>query len=165
VAKWTLAGITVLLTAGYVHAASSDGWTALRNERYGFRLEYPANLFHPHRTSEAGDGVVLVSSDGHARLLVGAFANDAGYSPASYQAYLARQSYASFPVSYAPRGQTWFALSGERDGKIFYEKVMFSCGNGVITSFAMTYPAAQRRRLDAVVERIENSFQPGSRCR
>jgi hypothetical protein len=28
----------------------------------------------------------------------------------------------------------------------------------------MTYPAAQRHRFDAVVERMENSFQPASRC-
>ena len=55
-------------------------------------------------------------------------------------------------------------LSGEHDGKIFYEKVMFSCGNGVITSFAMTYPAAQRQRFDAAVERMEDSFLPGSGC-
>ena len=164
-AKRMLAVITMLLTAGHAYAASTDGWTALRNERFGFRLEYPADLFRPHRTSKAGDGMVLVSSDGNGRLLVGAFANHSGYSPASYQSSLARQSYGSFPVTYAPRGQTWFALSGEREGKIFYEKVMFSCGNGIITSFAMTYPAAQRRRFDAVVERIENSFRPGSECK
>ena len=156
---------SLLLFAGHAHAASTDGWTALRNDRFGFGLDYPADLFRPHRTSKAGDGMVLVSRDGNGRLLVGAFENRAGYSPASYQGYLARQSYGSYPVTYAPRGQTWFALSGERDGKIFYEKVMFSCGNRVITSFAMTYPSAQRRRFDAVVERIENSFRPGSGCK
>jgi hypothetical protein len=106
-----------------------------------------------------------VSGDGNAKFLVGAFVNDARHTPASYQAYLTRRSYASFPVSYAPRGTTWFALSGEGGGKTFYEKVMFSCGNEVISSFAMIYPTAQRRRLDAVVERIENSFQPGPGCK
>ena len=162
--KRILALIAICLAPGQAYAASSDGWEILRNARFGFRLEYPTGLFQPHRTSQAGDGVVLESKDGGARLLVGAFPNDAGYSPASYQRYVAQRSYGSFPVTYAPLGRSWFALSGERDGKIFYEKVMFSCGNGVITSFAMTYSAAQRGRLDAVVERIENSFQPGPRC-
>lgn len=156
--------LSVLLIAGLSSAASADSWVELRNERFGFRLKYPDGLFQPHRTSQAGDGIVLESSDGAARLLVGAFANHAGYSLASYQSYLARQSHASFPVTYAPRGRTWFVLSGERDGKIFYEKVLFSCGNGVITSFAMTYPAAQRQCFDAVVERMEDSFQAGSGC-
>ena len=125
----------------------------------------PGAPFEPLRSSRAGDAAVLVSRDGAAKLLVGAFANDARHTPASYQAYLTRRSYASFPVSYAPRGRTWFSLSGEGGGKTFYEKVMFSCGNEVITSFAMIYPTAQRRRFDAVVERIENSFQPGPGCK
>jgi hypothetical protein len=56
-------------------------------------------------------------------------------------------------------------LSGEGGGKIVYEKVRFSCGNGVITSFAMIYPTARRRLFDAVVERIENSFQAGRGCK
>lgn len=159
-----LAMLAMFLIGGLSSAASSESWVELRNERFGFRLEYPTGLFQPHRSSQAGDGIVLESRDGAARLLVGAFANDAGYSLASYQSYLARQSYASFPVTYAPRGRTWFVLSGEHDGKIFYEKVMFSCGNGVITSFAMTYPAAQRQRFDAAVERMEDSFLPGSGC-
>jgi hypothetical protein len=156
-----------MLTTGLTTATAtawSDSWVELRNERFGFRLTYPTSLFQPHRRSQAGDGIVLESTDGAARLLVGAFANDARYSLSAYQSYLARQSYGSFPVTYAPRGRSWFVLSGERNGKIFYEKVTFSCGNGVITSFAMTYPAAQRHRFDAVVERIEDSFQAGSRC-
>jgi hypothetical protein len=164
VAKRILAVIAICVAAGQAYGASSADWELLRNERFGFRVEYPSSLFRPHRTSQAGDGIVLESEDGGARLLVGAFANNARHSPASYQRYLARQSYRSFPVTYAPRGRTWFVLSGEQGGKIFYEKVMFSCGDSVITSFAMTYPAAQRHRFDAVVERMENSFQPASRC-
>ena len=38
-------------------------------------------------------------------------------------------------------GRTWFVLSGEGDGKVFYEKVMFSCSGRLINSFAMIYPA------------------------
>ena len=154
----------LILTATPSWASSSGGWTALRNERFGFRLEYPASIFQPHRTSQAGDGMVLVSRDGSARLLVGAFVNNARHSPARYQAYLAQKSYPSFPVTYAPRGLSWFALSGEGHGKIFYEKVMFSCSGEVITSFAMTYPTAFRHRFDPVVERVENSFRPGHGC-
>ena len=164
-AKLVLGILAVLITASYAWAASSDGWTTLRNERFGFRLEYPTDLFQPVGSSQAGDAMVLASGDGSARLLVGAFVNDARHTPASYQRYLARQTSASFPASYAPRGATWFVLSGEGGGKIVYEKVRFSCGNGVITSFAMIYPTAQRRRFDAVVERIENSFQAGPGCK
>ena len=52
--------VAVILTANPAWASSSDGWTVLRNERFDFRLEYPAGLFRPDRTSKAGDGMVLV---------------------------------------------------------------------------------------------------------
>jgi hypothetical protein len=144
-------------------SADTD-WVPYRNDRFGFTLEYPAALLRPNRSSQAGDGLAFVSADGSAQLLVGALANEDGYSPAEYQGFIARRSYRGFPVTYAPRGRTWFALSGEHDGKVFYEKVMFSCGGSVINSFVMTYPAAAKRRWDGVVERIENSFRPGQRC-
>jgi len=155
-----------VLTAAQLAAgpAESSTWTPLRNDRFGFHLEYPADVLRPHQSSEAGDGLLLVSRDESAKLLVGAFRNSDRHTPASYQDYVARRSYAGFPVTYAPRGQTWFVLSGERDGKIFYEKVMFSCGGGVITSFAMTYRSAERRRFDPIVERMENTFRPGTGC-
>ena len=38
-------------------------------------------------------------------------------------------------------------LSGEGNGKTFYEKVMFSCGGRLINSFAMLYPTDSARPL------------------
>jgi hypothetical protein len=35
---------------------------------------------------------------------------------------------------------TWFVLSGTRDGTIFYERVTFTCGGKLINSWAMLYP-------------------------
>ena len=48
--------------------------------------------------------------------------------------------------------------------QIYYEKVMFSCGNQVVNVFAMVYPVAERKRFDPVVERMEDQFHPGQRC-
>ena len=161
---WGLVTGLLLVAAHSAASAAAGGWTPLRNERFGFQLEYPADILRPHRSSEGGDGWLFASRDESAKLLVGAFRNAEKHTAASYQDFVARRSYGGFPVTYAPRGRTWFVLSGERDGKIFYEKVMFSCQGGVITSFAMTYPSALRRAYDPVVERIENSFRPGPGC-
>ena len=145
-------------------AAPAEDWREYRNERYGFNLHYPADAFTMERTSEAGDGQVFVSQVGNARLLVGALVNNSGFSPASYQEYIARHSYSDYEIGYRRLGQGWFVLSGEGKGKVFYEKVMFSCTGRLINSFALLYSAAERAFFDPIVERIENTFRPGRDC-
>ena len=146
-------------------AASRDsGWVPYVNDRFGFSFRYPATVFEPERKSERGDGEIFVGAGGEARLLVGAFENSDRHTVASYMSFIRRDSYAKYPVSYAPRGQTWFVLSGENSQNVFYEKVMFSCGGRIINSFALMYPVAAKRVFDPVVEAIENSFRPGQSC-
>ena len=145
-------------------ARLEEGWTDYRNERFGFSLRYPSDLFQPEKVSEAGDGQVFVSRDGGARLLVGALRNDAGQSPAAYQDAIARESYAGYRIDYRRLAGNWFVLSGEGNGKTFYEKVMFSCAGRLINSFAMVYPTDQRETFDRAVEGMEKSFRPGREC-
>jgi hypothetical protein len=164
--------IHVLLTSLFASLAvgqavareGSAAWTSYRNERYGFSLQYPSDVFAPERTSEAGDGTVFSSADGLAKLLVGALPNEGGQSVASYQDYVQRHSYADFAVDYRPLGSNWFVLSGDGSGKTFYEKVMFSCDGRLINSFALIYPTADKRRFDAIVEGIQATFRPGRNC-
>ena len=156
--------VLALATSAQSRPIAQHDWVAYRNAPYGFRLTYPADVFAVERESERGDGQVLISSDGSARLLIGAFANTDRHTPPSYQQFVARNSYGNFTISYSPRGQSWFVLSGEGNGTMFYEKVMFSCGGGVINSFAMTYPVEKRRLFDPIVEGIEKTFRPGEAC-
>ena len=142
-----------------------QGWTDYRNERFGFSLRYPADVFEPEKASEAGDGQVFVSRDGNARLLVGALSNDSGQSPAAYQDYIARQSYAGYRIDYRRLSGSWFVLSGEGNGKIFNEKVMFSCAGRLINSFAMIYPTNLRATFDPIVEGMEAFVPSGERVR
>jgi hypothetical protein len=142
------------------HAALAEDWKEYRNERFGLSLSYPADVFTLDRTAEAGDGQLFVSQIGGARLLVGGLINDSGFSPVSYQSYLAGKSYSQYQIDYRPLGQNWFVLSGEGNGRIFYEKVMFSCGN----SFALLYSSDERGAFDRIVERMEKSFRPGQNC-
>lgn len=144
--------------------AAAQEWRQYRNERYGFTLVYPAELLVTERVAEAGDGQVFASSDGEARLLVGALPNESGYTPMSYQQYITRHSYPDYQIDYRRTGGSWFALSGEGGGRIFYEKVMFTCGGRLINSFAIVYPSAQRHIFDPVVERVEDSFRPATDC-
>jgi hypothetical protein len=144
-------------------AVDAAGWSAYRNERFGFSFRYPADIFAPERASAAGDGQIFSGVSGHGRLLVGAFLNSDRHTPKAYQQFVAKQSWSKYQVTYSPRGENWFVLSGEgNDGETFYEKVMFSCGGSVINSFALIYPTARRATFDPIVEGIENSFRPGT---
>ena len=158
--------VLALVAAGFaVPAQSQDydlAWSEYRNERFGLSLRFPTRVFRPERSADEGDGQLFRTKDGRAQLLVGALENTERHSPATYQRYIAKQSYSGFDIDYAPVGRSWSVLSGERDGTIFYEKVIFSCGGEVINSFAMIYPTSQRTLYDVIVEEIEDTFRAGS---
>jgi hypothetical protein len=158
--------VAILALAATALAAAGQGrdWTTYRNERFGFSLRYPAGIFQTERTSESGDGQVFVGMRGHGRLLVGAFVNDDRHTVESYQSFVAKRSYSGFDITYAARRQSWFVLSGEGNGSVFYEKVMFSCGGNVINSFVLTYPLDSKSEFDPIVEGIEKTFRPGHDC-
>jgi hypothetical protein len=105
----------------------------------------------------------LFSSVDNATLLVGVLPNSDQKSLRAYQAFIRNESYSEYKVDYQKRGETWFVLSGEGHGTTFYEKVFFSCGGSLITSFAMLYPTAQRAKYDPIVEAIEDRFRPGAK--
>ena len=160
-------GIAMCVADGiheHANAAVGEDWREYRNERFGLNLHYPADVFTLDRAAEAGDGQLFVSQIGDARLLVGGFINESGFSPASYQGYLTRKSYGQYQIDYRPTGPNWFVLSGEGNGQIFYEKVMFSCAGRLINSFALIYSANDRQAFDRIVERMEKSFRPGHHC-
>ena len=159
--------IFLALVASLLNATAREGlgWVQYTNERFGFSFRYPAELFRSERRSETGDGEVLIGADDRGRLLVGAFENAEHHSVASYMQVVRTKSYSTYDVTYSRRGENWFVLSGRNNQNVFYEKVMLSCGGGIISSFALVYPIENKWRFDPVVEGIENTFRPGQDCR
>jgi hypothetical protein len=150
------AGLLGPIVSGVV-AQEQAGIATYRNERHGFSLNYPAGTFAPQPPAADGEGRVFVSRDGNARLLAGALPNADGVNLRDYRALVLQQSYQGADIDYAPLGATWFVLSGTRDGVMFYERVTFTCGGRLINSWAMLYPAAERRIWDRIVEQVARS--------
>lgn len=160
VVRISVAGLLAIVALGAA-AQEQGGFAIYRNERHGFSLTYPAGTFAPQREAGSDEGRVFVSRDGQARLLAGALPNAEGVNLRDYRALVLQQSYPGAALDYAPVGGTWFVLSGVRDGVMFYERVTFTCGGRLINSWAMLYPAAERRLYDRIVEQVARSYRPG----
>jgi hypothetical protein len=142
--------------------AQSSDWASYHNERFGYRVLYPADAFRPGQESENGDGLNFFSADGRSKLTVFAAFNTQGVGIEEYRATMLREFPGYDQIGYGPRGGSWFVLSGFRGPNIYYQKVLFSCGGRVVNAFALTYPAEQKRQFDPIVTGIEKNFRTAS---
>jgi hypothetical protein len=162
VAALVMGAVGVAAVRPSAQALGGEEIATYTNKRYGFTLSYPTSHFKP-KEPLSEEGRVWVSHDGSARLLAGALANADGMSLQDYRKLVLQQSYPGASVDYAPVRDTWFVVSGVRDGTIFYERVTFTCGGRRINSWAMLYPAAERSVYDRLVERVARSYRAGTR--
>jgi hypothetical protein len=147
-------------------------WETLKSARYGFMIAYPGTVFTPRVAAPGVDGPgpdspeahghVLVSHDGNAKLLVGAFENELSASLIEYRAQLLSDNYSGADLDYAPVKKRWFIVSGTQGDMHFYERVNFTCGGRLINSWALLYPVAERHIYDRVVEAIARTYTPGA---
>jgi hypothetical protein len=137
-------------------------WATLHNERHGFLIGYPVSVFAPRSNPTTDEGRVLYSTDGHAQLLVGAFANEDGISLKAYRDFLLKEHYAGANINYAPVRDRWFVISGTIGDQEFYERVSFTCDGSLINSWAMIYPQSENGFYDRVVEAVAGTYSPGA---
>ncbi len=155
--------VAVLLAGGMAAAADwRQDWATLRNERHGFLIAYPSEVFEQANAPNTDEGRVLTSRDGKAQLLVGAFANDEATTLEDYRDYLVHENYPGARIEYSPLRGKWFVLSGTIGDREFYEKVSFTCDGKLINSWAMIYPKAERRFYNRVVEAVARTYSPGA---
>ena len=151
------------LSAGLATAADwRRDWATLHNDRHGFLIAYPIDVFEQKADPATDEGRILYSRDGKAQLLVGAFENDEQTTLAAYREYVLRENYPGAELDYAPVHERWFVLSGTIGDREFYERVSFTCGGHLINSWAMIYPAAERRFYNRVVEAVARTYSPGA---
>jgi hypothetical protein len=155
--------VVAILQISSVQGASPH-WQSDRDSDLGFVFSYPRPAFHPIEGDSKPSFHYFVSEGSDAKFLVGGWNNRDGQSPQSFKRWLIANAGGYDEVTYRPRGRSWFVLSGYRENKIYYEKVMFSCGGSVVNVMAISYPTAKRGFFDPIVEHMEDKFRPG-RCR
>lgn len=168
VVLFTLAVFVSANMAVATQATRGAGWQMYQNPKYGFSIAYPSGLFQPAGEARNDAGQLFNSTDGRARLLVGALENGDGLDLRAYRDFVKRETYAGSQFDYEPIGRGWFVLSGRRGSQHFYQWVGFGCGGRLINSWAMTYPDSERNRYDPIVEVVAKTFKTAgsgqSRC-
>ncbi len=157
-----LFGAAVLAAGSHAQAQSGQRWANYKNQRFGYVLSYPASVFTPQPPPENGDGQTFLTSDGKAKVVVYATLNDERFSPKDYRSTILKEFGGYDQMDYSPTGKTWFVLSGFRGDAIYYQKVMFSCGNRVISALSVTFPRVEKKFYEGLIEVMEDSFRPGS---
>jgi len=148
--------LKALLVLAAFAPAEAHRWTLYLNPRFGTRLLYPAEMFGRGVESENGDGITLRAPDGATLAIFGRWNID-GESPAGFVRTLTGSpEYRSLRYRLVRPG--FAVLSGERGGRIYYERYAFAGPTGAIHGFVLEYPAARRARWDPVIARLSASL-------
>lgn len=149
--------------------SGAGAWSPYTDGRLGFSFTYPAATFSVHAwdptaplssVTAVRSGVTLASRDGKAWLLAGAYANAEYLTLAIFRQRMLTGTYAGARVTFERLTPSLLIVSGTQNGTEFYERVMLSCNGRMVNYWLLTYPAAENRFYDRVVEEIARTFQP-----
>ena len=133
------------------------GYKHYTNGRYGYSARYPAD-FIMGAQSKNGAGVRLNAPDGTATLDMYGVNNTMHTTARSeYEKLLAKKS---SKLGYNTCGETWFVVTWEENGRLFYYKEFVDKGS--INVFAINFAKEQKNYYDNVVTNIEANFKAGN---
>jgi len=153
--KRFIAATVLALWPGLASAQTND-WQRYVVAETGAAVDVPRDIFSEEAGKpETGYGARFLTSDRRANLTVHSVRNDANDTPA---AFLARKNPPPGLV-YRRVTATYFVVSSFRDSLIWYDRCNFA--GRFVTCVLINYPAAEKKRWDAVVTRISNSLAKG----
>jgi hypothetical protein len=148
------------LTASAQNVPDPTDWTRFTHPTLGYQLRYPGAIFEEKPLDTSIEGRLWVSRDERAQLLAGVVANDQGLSTKAYRDFVLKESFRGAKLDYAPLRADWFVISGVHEGNVFYQRVTFTCGGRMISSWLLIYPPEQGALYDRIVEGIHETFVP-----
>jgi len=148
---WSIAG-------GAATAATPHRWAAYTNSRFGYALCYPADLLHPQREADNGDGRAFLGP-GHVELRVWGNYNALDQSLAEVMREDEKRLAADGgAVTYRAARAHWYVLSGRRRGKLFYWRRVLTGDR--FASFEFSYPAQAATMWNPIAARLSRCFRP-----
>ena len=102
-----------------------------------------------------GGARVFVSPGGEARLRLGHMMAQPGNQGRDLHRLMYRDGET---ITYQRRGRSWLAVSGYRDGEIFYRKSNMACRGTRWHTIELQYPREAKERLDRIVTAIARNM-------
>jgi len=138
--------------------ARAEALRAYHNDRFGTSADVPAD-WRPEPSPENNDGRVFTSPDGNAQAIV-----SGSYSvlPRDEEFRIRLEPNDGETIQFRRSGRNWVVVSGVKDEKIFYRKSLLSCRDTIWNSVSLEYPAAGKKKYDALVAHVSASLRPGS---
>jgi hypothetical protein len=148
-----------VITTPLAFGQSGAGWESYMDDTYGFTAELPLGAFEVI-DAEGTPGLALKEIGGQATVnLYGGPAE--GITREALESRLEAGEQIR-TITYRAGDASWFVLSGFYDGSdsgtIFYTKVLFSQDHQTFSAFEITFPAEDKPRFEALVERFEDNF-------
>ncbi len=131
-------------------------WRRYMVERFGTRIDYPADVFAPQPAPANGDGRAFASFDGRASFLLYAYENTLGYS---LQGLRESDKTLYDDVTYETGESSWYVVSGFIGDRVGYHRKLLR--RGVVHAFEISYPALAKPAYDGITGRMSRSFGAG----
>lgn len=132
------------------------------NARYGFSIQYPADLLTEKTYPENGDGIWLRDRSGSVELIPSASLNiNASSIKQIYRdAIKWKEDDKDIEITYKVQKKNWYVLSGYnyRKSSIFYIKY-YSTGD-ILSGFTISYPIRDKRKYNQLINILSKSFRP-----
>ena len=131
-----------------------------RNSRFGYSIEYPANLLYPQGESENGDGQKFSSRDSRVVLIV--YGSNNALEESLEEKYLMDSKGMTWEhpkrvVTYKVLRKNWYVVSGVELDSIFYSKTIRV--EGGFSTFEIRYPKADEKLIEPLIGKISSSFK------
>jgi serine/threonine-protein kinase len=155
-------GVLWLATAILASVALASDWTTYVNDRFGATAEIPGS-YKAGDPPANNDGLSFTSPDGDATIVVwGALAKVMDENFADYAKRLVGyDTDDGWTVSYSAGKKDWYAFSGSKADRIFFEKVIQTCKGDIANHVRLEYPAARKSEFDPIVTHVTKSLRSG----
>ncbi len=151
----------LILTMSFAVAQAAE-WTTYSNDRFGFSVDYPKEIFASSQKSDNGDGINLKNEDSSVEFRAYGF-NNGDELPLTQVRDIILEDNDDRTITYKAVKKNWIVISGteEEDGRImiFYQRLAASADLSKFSVFEFIYPQDEKAKYDAFVKRMSLSLK------